>query len=276
MSIVTANSIVRNANNAPPPVSLQAQVEPGFIALGPQHVAAGMNNRVWYYALDSKQCVNEQEYVGTVESVSMSGTHSAVHIDGKIYLHDIMPSSNRTQIFSKKAASPVIAGDFLIYVAVPNVIVHYSLSDGAEVSEFRHQIAIRNIYPNLSGTRLAVIDSSGTLFIYNPVNDDCVPVPDYPPHVKHVHWDVTDQNCFIVSDGNSLQAYYFMMNHVNGPEVQKLSEEYKISNKESGEVEPVGESAMQAIPDENQVMMFYEGHCVSHTSLGGLESFKMR
>lgn len=34
---------------------IEVEVEPTFIALGPYHVAVGMNNRAWFYAL------NEQE-----------------------------------------------------------------------------------------------------------------------------------------------------------------------------------------------------------------------
>lgn len=37
------------------PVVIEVEVEPTFIALGPYHVAVGMNNRAWFYAL------NEQE-----------------------------------------------------------------------------------------------------------------------------------------------------------------------------------------------------------------------
>jgi hypothetical protein len=40
-----------------------------------------MNNRIWFYSCAdqvSAQCVNEQEYIGSVESVSLNGTHACV------------------------------------------------------------------------------------------------------------------------------------------------------------------------------------------------------
>ncbi len=68
ISIVSAPDQLQAAANQQPPraVCLTTKIEPNFIALGPRHIAAGMNNRVWYYDLQTRQCVNEQEYVGSV------------------------------------------------------------------------------------------------------------------------------------------------------------------------------------------------------------------
>ncbi len=33
------------------PIAVAVEVEPSFIAVGPYHVAVGMNNRAWFYAL---------------------------------------------------------------------------------------------------------------------------------------------------------------------------------------------------------------------------------
>ena len=36
------------------PLSVDIIVEPSFVALGPYHLAIGMNNRAWFYSLAEK------------------------------------------------------------------------------------------------------------------------------------------------------------------------------------------------------------------------------
>lgn len=48
------------------PVAIEVEVEPNFIAVGPYHVAVGMNNRAWFYAL-----VDEEPGVWCVDHLNM-------------------------------------------------------------------------------------------------------------------------------------------------------------------------------------------------------------
>lgn len=36
-------------------MTIEVEVEPTFIAVGPDHVSVGMNNRAWFYALDDQK-----------------------------------------------------------------------------------------------------------------------------------------------------------------------------------------------------------------------------
>ena len=94
-----------------------------------------------------------------------------VFIDGKIYLHSIVGHADRgTIIFPKKSIAPAISGDFLIYVTLPNTVQYHALSaisgkqggnntaqgqEGSlgEINEFRHDVPIKRIWPNLLGTK---------------------------------------------------------------------------------------------------------------------------
>ena len=64
-------------------------IEPSFVALGPEHVAVGMNNRVWYYRVENNNAtlITTREYLGTVEKVCVGFDYAAVLSGGKITLH---------------------------------------------------------------------------------------------------------------------------------------------------------------------------------------------
>ena len=62
---------------------LPVSIEPAFVALGPGHVAVGMNNRVWFYSCDTHDLVSEQEYSFTVESVKLNAHFAAILCEGR-------------------------------------------------------------------------------------------------------------------------------------------------------------------------------------------------
>ncbi|CAJ1448562.1 unnamed protein product [Effrenium voratum] len=82
-------TVIEGINENENKVVINTDVEPAFVALGPSHLApgTGMNNRIWFYSCTDQstaQCVNEQEYIGSVESVSLNSTHACVLIDGRV------------------------------------------------------------------------------------------------------------------------------------------------------------------------------------------------
>ena len=74
-----------------PPTPIRISIEPTFAALGPSHAALGMNNIVYFHALDQPGCplVSEREYLGTVEAVALNNEHCAVLTEGRVQLHTI-------------------------------------------------------------------------------------------------------------------------------------------------------------------------------------------
>lgn len=104
------------------PVVIEVEVEPTFIALGPYHVAVGMNNRAWFYALNEQEpgvCLvvimscylpckyvrlllkydltavfktgfiqlKNIEYLGTIASMCLNVDYAAALFEGKVQLH---------------------------------------------------------------------------------------------------------------------------------------------------------------------------------------------
>ena len=54
-------------------------------------MACGMNDRVWYYALEGRALLAEREYHGTVQQVAVAEQYAAVLVEGKIILHPYNP-----------------------------------------------------------------------------------------------------------------------------------------------------------------------------------------
>lgn len=75
------------------PVSLE--VEPTFLAISQFHLAAGMNNRTWFYDLTKPQpgyensplMLRDRLYLGGVSSIKLNPEYASVLFEGKIQLH---------------------------------------------------------------------------------------------------------------------------------------------------------------------------------------------
>jgi WD repeat-containing protein 19 len=111
------------------PLSIPIEVEPSFIALGTDHLIAGMNNRAWFYSITDRGIVllKEHEYMGTVQDCRVNASYVAARFDGKISLHTIeeLPVGESTEkesrLFPEKDAGKEritchdLTHDFLIY-----------------------------------------------------------------------------------------------------------------------------------------------------------------
>lgn len=225
-------TIIEGTNESENKVTISTDLEPAFVALGPSHLATGMNNRIWFYSCAdqvSAQCVNEQEYIGSVESVSLNGTHACVLIDGRVYLHQIERGDGKTTIFPRKEddksiTCASIVGNFLIYAHSNGRLQYYSLIDGQEVNEYKHANGIRKCFPNHEGTRVALIDTSGTAWLYNPINDDCIQIADFPVTADRILWDSSDSTIFVACDQFNLHTFVYSQVEVGGSGVRCLGD----------------------------------------------------
>lgn len=66
---------------------------------------------------------------------------------------------------------------------------YFHLEEWATVSEFQHPVGIAAIYPDAAGIRVVFVDDKGDALLYNPVQDACVDLPNFPQGTKGILWD---------------------------------------------------------------------------------------
>ncbi len=213
--------------------SVPVCLEPGFVALGPKHLAVGMNNHAFIYTLaDVKKAPIPRNYVGSVQSMTMNDSHCAVLCGGICTLHSIDQAedfkqrptddaegdeevNNRSlvkQDFTfpeeedSKATAVALTPDFLIYATSKGSIHHFYLREGQQVSEMRHSKGIKLIAPNETGTRIVVVDDSDRGWLFTSSAHDPVEIPGFPSSATKVIWDGADRAVFVVVDKKNTKA----------------------------------------------------------------------
>jgi len=229
-------------------IEVPLKIEPSFLAVGPNCIAAGMNNHVWFYSAsvhsDNKpMLIYEKEYLGTVNAIYINHTHVAVLSQGKVFVDNlaaavssaggdrkapskVLPEDNGAEVTSMR-----LTDNFVVY-STPNAVHHFYLENEMSCVETTHSDArVSKVYPNPEGTRVLVVDVRGAAYIYNIVNDTRIPVPDFPKSASVV-WDLVDEGVFVVVENkvrHCLTTYVYTHDSTSGPTVEKLEPSMKVS-----------------------------------------------
>lgn len=82
-------------------VSITTEMEPSFLGIGPYHLAVGMNNRVWYYKINtsdstklSTTLLGDKEYLGSIKNICINGEFIAVLFEGRLQIHTVSVLGN--------------------------------------------------------------------------------------------------------------------------------------------------------------------------------------
>ncbi|XP_049780005.1 WD repeat-containing protein 19 isoform X1 [Schistocerca cancellata] len=218
---------------------VELAVEPNFIALGPYHCAAGMNNHAWFYELGQQpvQSLSEHQYVGTVNSLQLGPEYASALTEGKVQLHLIEPGNGSDEdremkMFPDETKQEMnitchsLTTDFLIYATDMGHIHYFFIEDWKIVVDFQHTIGIRSIYSNQSGSRVIFIDDKSEGYIYNPVTDQALKIPDLPAKCRGVLWDSATEgrDTFAAFDDSEIVIYVYIRHSVNaGTGVEQVS-----------------------------------------------------
>ncbi|CAH2300032.1 WD repeat-containing 19 isoform X1 [Pelobates cultripes] len=215
------------------PITVSVEVEPNFLAVGPYHLAVGMNNRAWFYGLSENGVdkLKDMEYLGSVASMSLNSDYAAALFEGKVQLHMIESDGldqeeRETRLFPKtddtyRILCHALTGDFLIYGTNTGLIKYFYLEDWQFVNEYRHNVSVKKIFPDASGTRLVLIDEKADGFVYCSMNHNLYEIPNFSPTIKGILWEnwPVDKGVFCAYDEDKIYTYVFHKDTIQGSKV---------------------------------------------------------
>eukprot|EP00794_Sanderia_malayensis_P019431 gene19431-21353_t len=212
-------------------MKVPTQIEPTFMAVGPYHLAVGMNNRVWICSFDEHgpSAFKDREYLGSIEQICLNDDYIAVLFENKVQIHLIdneagdVNEERETKLFPEgndrsQILCCALTTDFLVYATAAGDIKYFYFEDWQYVIEFHHSMAIRKVFPGPVGTRLVFVDDKGDGFIYIPINDGVYEIANFPPTIKNVLWDnwLLDKGVFCAYDDEKVYLYVFSKETITG------------------------------------------------------------
>ncbi|CAH8629301.1 unnamed protein product [Dicrocoelium dendriticum] len=197
-----------------------------------RHVFYAVNDPL---LLSGIEFVSEHDYHDVITKIWVSEHYAAAcGPSGQLILHLVDPvshsrKSNSTvvrdqRVFpsagetNEKITGFQITGNFLIYATNFGGLRYFHLEDWDYLSEFVHTNGIVNIFPNPNGTRVACIDQRSSAFIYNPLTNHTIQLPDFAPTNTGILWDDEEtENLLLVAFDNSRATVYRYFTHGRPP-----------------------------------------------------------
>lgn len=214
---------VRNANK------VKIDSEPTALALGPFHVGVLSNSSAWFYRWKTAKeiypggvCVKKKDYSGVGKNLVMNSAWAAALCGSVATLHQIEGDKAEKQFTDVICIE--ITSTMLILGDTSNKVKCFSIEDMNYISEVKFDSGISNIFPNGSGTRIVVKDITGGGYLYTPVNESKLTIPNFSSGVIQVIWDEADLNMFITCMVDRLNGYLYSPVTLYGQTVDSLRE----------------------------------------------------
>jgi WD repeat-containing protein 19 len=81
---------------------------------------------------------------------------------------------------------------------------YYIIEDNSTIAEHKGENPIVKIFPNPTGTKVICMDNTGNGYLYNPIDDSQVFVPNFSAETNKILWDVDDPNLFVTVDSEKM------------------------------------------------------------------------
>lgn len=103
-------------------------------------------------------------------------------------------------------------------------IFYFYLEDWQYVNEFKHITGVTYLTSDPYGTRLVFIDDKADAFVYNPVNDEQVSVPNFSAKTSGIIWEQwqLDKGIFMSWDDELIYTYLYSRESISGPDCKLI------------------------------------------------------
>ncbi|XP_050543310.1 WD repeat-containing protein 19 isoform X2 [Daktulosphaira vitifoliae] len=228
-------------NQSPYTISVTAEIEPTFLGIGPFHLAVGMNNRIWYYQINTIESnkltislIGDQEYLKSIKNINLNGEYISVLFEGKLQLHTVDSvmskevGDNVSKMFPIEKNTTInnhfLTNDFLIYSTETGTVHFFYLEDWTEAFTYKHQCGIVSLYPNLDGSRCLIIDTKNEAYLFNAVLEEIISVLDFPTSITKIFWECWDleKHIFVGCDEKSAYTFIYIKESIHGSIVRYL------------------------------------------------------
>ncbi|XP_003739210.1 WD repeat-containing protein 19 [Galendromus occidentalis] len=184
--------------------TIHIDVEPLYVALGPYHVAVGINNRTTLYPITDERTRVTKEFLSSLKRLKLTADYAVGLQDNKIQIIGI--DSDEGKMFNNVTCIDVTE-NFLIYGTTQGDIEMFYFQDFASVNQFRHSCKVLDLFAHPSGTKIVILDEEQQVFLYTPTDDHLILIKETPPSIDGVLWDQSVLHVFIIYDSKQFFLY---------------------------------------------------------------------
>ncbi|XP_016930699.3 WD repeat-containing protein 19 isoform X1 [Drosophila suzukii] len=225
------------------PFRLPLEGEPTFMAVGPYNFAAGIDKHVWFYDLgkslgEEPRPLSERDLPRSVESMKLNADYcaalcppqlilQAIATDNpncKDKLQTVFPTALPNMPSDAVITCFALSQELLIFATDIGHLVFYSLEKWDSCTIYRHSMGIRQLFMDIEGTKVIFIDDHSQGYLFLPVVEEALLIPDMPKQCLGCLWDLTQPNIFISYDARIVNTHAFVRHSVQGTHTLKVGE----------------------------------------------------
>lgn len=97
-------------------------------------------------------------------------------------------------------------------------VTYFYLEEFKQAVKFSHNHGIKQVYLDANGSQVSFIDSKLDAYVYDPITEAVLQVPDCPDSAEGIVWDqnLMERYVFAVYNNSIITTYAFIRYHIEG------------------------------------------------------------